>query len=92
MTPGTSYHNPHFHVDGLVVLHILSDLDLHVGRCVAWIEGISVCGFYPRLVRPFPCIHKTCEMYVNLSMATDHNIIIRTSLRMAWCFADSAKS
>ena len=51
-------------------LQIEPNLDPHLGMSVAWIEGISVYMLHPRLVRPFPCIHKICEMYVNPSMAT----------------------
>ena len=42
MTIGNFYHNPHFHVDGLVVSQILPDLDPHLVRSVAWIDGIPV--------------------------------------------------
>ena len=34
MSTGTSYHNPNFHVDVLVVLQILPDLGPHLGRYV----------------------------------------------------------
>ena len=37
---------------------------------MVWIEGIPVYVLHPRLVIPFPCVHKTCEMYDNPSMAT----------------------
>ena len=85
MTPGNSHHNPHFHVNGFVVLHILSDMGPHLGRSVVWMDGIPVCVLYPRLVRHFPCIHKTsCEMCVNPSMVTNHRITTLTSLGMAW--------
>ena len=33
-------------------------------------EGITVYGLYPRLVRDTTCTHKACERYVNPSMAT----------------------
>ena len=33
-------------------------------------EGIHVYRLLSRLVRPFPCINKTCEIYGNPSMAT----------------------
>ena len=71
MATGTSYHNPHFHVDGLVILQIMSDRGLHIGRSVAWMEVIHVYRLHPMLVRPCPCIHKTCEIYTKLFMVTD---------------------
>ena len=91
MATSTSYHNPHFHVDGLVVLQILPDLGPHLGRSVAWMEVIPVHGLHPILARPCPCIEKTCEMHVNPSMATDPCIITHTSLGMTWWFANPAE-
>ena len=35
-----------------------------------WIKGIHLYGFYPRLVKPFSCIHKTCEKSDNPYMST----------------------
>ena len=57
---GTLSHNLDFHVDGLVVVQILSDLGPYLGRSVAWMEGIPVYGLYPRLVRHFTSIRKKC--------------------------------
>ena len=84
LVPHNLHHNPHFHVDRLVVLQILSGLCPHLGRSVVWIEGIYVHGLHPRLGRPSPCIHKTCEMYANPSMTTDPHITTHISLEMAW--------
>ena len=57
MATGTLNHNLPFHVDGLVVLQILSDLGPHLGRSMAWMdEGIPMYGLHPRLVRHFQCI------------------------------------
>ena len=83
MATSTLYHNTHFHVDDLVVLHIPPNLDTHLGKSMAWMEGISMYVLHPRLVRPFSCIHKICKMYVNLSMAADPCITSHTFLGMA---------
>jgi len=91
MTIGNFYHNPHFHVDGLVVLQILPNLDPHIGRSVAWIEGIPVYVLHPMLVCPIPSTLKVCGMYVNPSMATDPSITTHTSLGMAWWFTNPEK-
>ena len=91
MATGTSYHNPHFHVDGLVVLKIPPNMDSHHMRSVAWVDGIPVNVLYPRLVRPFSCIYKICEMYVNQPMATDPHITTHASLGIAWWFTNPAK-
>ena len=91
MTIGNFYHNPHFHVDGLVVLQILPNLDPHIGRSVAWIEGIPVYVLHPMLVYSIPSTLKICGMYVNPSMATDPSITTHTSLGMAWWFANPEK-
>ena len=91
MVTDTLYHNPHVHVGSLVVLQILSDLPPQFVRYVAWMEDIRVYGLHPRPVRPFPCIHKRCEMYVNPSIATDPHIITHTSLGIAWWFTNLAK-
>ena len=66
MVTGSSYHNPHFHVDGLVVFKIPTKLDPHIGTSVAWMQGISVYVLHLRLVGLFPCIHKICEMCCQL--------------------------
>ena len=84
MATGTLYHNPHFHVDDLVLLQIPPNLNPHLGRYVAWMEGITVYVLHPRLVRPFSYINKICEMYVNPSMATTPCITTHTSMGMAW--------
>ena len=76
MATGTSYHNPHFHVDSLVVVKIPPNMDSHRRRSVAWIDGIPVNVLHPRLVRPFSCIYKICEMYSNpyMTMFTLYHI------------------
>ena len=68
MATVTSYHISHFHVDGLVVLQISTNLDPHHGTSVAWMEDIHVYVLHPMLVRSFPCIYKIFGMYVNPSM------------------------
>ena len=40
----------------------------------------------PRLLRSFPCIHKTCEMNSNPSMSTCTSHHIPHTLGMAWWF------
>ena len=52
-------------------LEIIPDLGPHIGRSVAWMEGIFVYGLISWLVRPFPFIKKTCEKGGNPSKATD---------------------
>ena len=75
MTTGTSYHNPHFLVDGFMVLQILPDLGPHIGRSLVWMEGIPVYKLNLRVVRPFPCTQRTYAMHVNTSTSTNPHII-----------------
>ena len=40
--PVIPYNNTHHHEDGMMVLHILPNLDPQLGCCVAWMDGIQV--------------------------------------------------
>ena len=53
------------------------NLGSHLGRSVSWMEGTTVYGLYHRIVRIFPSIHKTCEIYTKQSINTGtshHNV------------------
>ena len=51
-------------------LKILRNLDPHIWWSVVRMEGISVYKLHPRHVRPYPRLHKRCEMYQHPSIAT----------------------
>ena len=71
MATYTSHHIPHLPVDGVVVCRSFLDLGPHIGRSVAWMEGIHVYVLISRLVKPFPCTNKTCKNGGKQVMATD---------------------
>ena len=64
----SSHNNIHHPMDGILVLQFVLNLVPHIGCSVAWMDSIPMYLLGPRLVRPFPCTHKTYGMGDNTFM------------------------
>ena len=82
MTTSNMYYNPHLHINGLVVLQILSNLGPQLGRYVAW-TGLDI-GHLCVWITPYACqtllmlTRDMWTMFINLSMATNPRNITHT--------------